>query len=126
MSAIICMGYISNAVYFLNKIGDGIGRSVNVLISNAFGAHVYDKTRLYANHGLILILALSVLIPLISIPLIKTICITAGLKKYSDLIFAYLSPLLAFIIVTMMNNYFSSVLGSEGDTKRATIIIIGS
>ncbi len=24
----------------------------------------------------------------------------------------------------MMNNYFSSILGSEGDTKRATIIII--
>lgn len=123
-SAIVCMGYISNAVYVLSKMGDGIGRAVNVLISNAFGARRRGKTKIYAQHGMILIFAVSIIIPLIGIPIIKGICFAVNLDSYADLIFAYLAPILGFIILSMMNNYFSSILGSEGDTKRATIIII--
>ena len=123
-SAIVCMGYISNAVYVLSKMGDGIGRAVNVLISTAFGAHRRGKTKIYAQHGMILIFAVSIIIPLIGIPIIKGICFAVNLDSYADLIFAYLAPILGFIILSMMNNYFSSILGSEGDTKRATIIII--
>ena len=122
-SAIICMGYIANAVYTLNKIGDGIGRSVNVLISTAFGAKENEKTKIYAQHGFILIFIISLIIPLITIPFIKGICFAAGIGEYGDLIYAYLAPLLAFIILSMMGNYFSALLGSEGDTKRATIIV---
>lgn len=123
-SAIVCMGYISNAVYVLSKMGDGIGRAVNVLISTAFGARRQSKTKIYAQHGMILIFAVSIIIPLIGIPIIKGICFAVNLDGYADLIFAYLAPILGFIILSMMNNYFSSILGSEGDTKRATIIII--
>ena len=122
-SAVICMGYIANFAYTLHKVGDGIGRSVNALISNAFGAEDIEKTEKYAEQGLILILAISVIIPIISIPLIGPICVMADLVEYSDLIYAYLAPFLGFIILIMMNNFFSAVLGSEGDTKRATIII---
>ena len=121
--AIICMGYIANAVYALNKIGDGIGRAVNVLISTAFGAEKIEDTRLYAQQGVILIFALSILIPLLSIPFIKSICLAVDLDMYSELIFAYLAPLLGFIILSMMNNYFSALLASEGDTKRPTLIV---
>ena len=46
-SAVICMGYIANFVYTINKLGDGIGRSVNVLISNSFGAQEIEKTEKY-------------------------------------------------------------------------------
>ena len=48
----------------------------------------------------------------------------SNLGEFSDLIFAYLAPLLGFIILTMMNNYFSAILNGEGDTKRPTIIIV--
>ena len=34
-TAIICMGYIANAIYALNRLGEGIGRAVNVLISTS-------------------------------------------------------------------------------------------
>lgn len=122
-AAIISMGYIANIIYALNKIGDGIGRAVNVLISTSFGAKNREKTHIYAQQGFILILILSIILPLISIPFMKNICAMVGLGEYSDLIFAYLAPLLGFIILTMMNNYFSAILGSEGDTKRATIIL---
>lgn len=37
-SAFVGLGYIANVIYASNKIGDGIGRSVNVLISNELGA----------------------------------------------------------------------------------------
>nr|WP_296789843.1 MATE family efflux transporter [uncultured Methanobrevibacter sp.] len=37
-SALVGLGYIANVIYASNKIGDGIGRSVNVLISNELGA----------------------------------------------------------------------------------------
>ena len=123
-SAIICMGYISNFIYSVNNLGDGIGRSSNILISNAFGAGEIEKTRKYGEHGLIIIIVLSIIIPLIFLPLIKPICTMANIGDYSDMIFAYIAPCLGFVIIIMINNFFSAILGSEGDTKRATIIII--
>lgn len=123
-SAVICMGYIANFIYTLNKLGDGIGRSANVLISTAFGAGEIEKTEEYAEQGLLLILAISIITPIISIPFIKPICVMANIGEYSNMIYAYLAPSLGFIILIMMNNYFSAILGSEGDTKRATLIII--
>ena len=123
-SAIICMGYISNFIYVMNNIGDGIGRSSNVLISNALGANEIEKTSSYAEHALFLIIAVSIIIPIISIPLIKPICMMANIAEYSDMIFLYIAPCMGLIIIIMINNFFSAILGSEGDTKRATIIII--
>ena len=43
-TAVICMGYIANVIYTINKVGDGIGRAANVLISNAFGAKEIEMT----------------------------------------------------------------------------------
>ena len=37
-SALVGLGYIANVIYASNKIGDSIGRSDNVLISNELGA----------------------------------------------------------------------------------------
>ena len=122
-SAVICMGYIANFIYTLDNVGDGIGRSVNVLISNAFGAKEIEKTERYAEQGLLLILILSAIIPFISIPLIKPICLMANISEYTELIYAYLAPALGLIILIMLSNFFSSILGSEGDTARATIIV---
>lgn len=118
------MGYIANFIYTLDNVGDGIGRSVNVLISNAFGAKEIEKTERYAEQGLLLILILSVIIPFITIPLIKPICFMADISEYAELIYAYLTPALGLIILIMLSNFFSSILGSEGDTTRATIIIM--
>ncbi|MBR5503440.1 MAG: polysaccharide biosynthesis C-terminal domain-containing protein [Methanobrevibacter sp.] len=123
-SAIICMGYISNFIYVMNNIGDGIGRSSNVLISNALGANEIEKTSGYASNALFLIIAISIIVPIISIPLIKPICMMANIAEYSDMIFLYIAPCMGLIIIIMINNFFSAILGSEGDTKRATIIII--
>ena len=83
-SAVICMGYIANFAYTLHKVGDGIGRAVNALISNAFGAEDIEKTEKYAEQGLILIVAISVIIPIIGIPLIRPICVMANLVEYTD------------------------------------------
>ena len=122
-TAVICMGYIANVIYTINKVGDGIGRAANVLISNAFGAKEIEMTEKYAEHGLFLILVCSIIFPIITIPLIKPICAMAGITEYSNMIYVYIAPCLGFIIMIMLNNYFSAILGSEGDTKRATIII---
>ena len=46
-----------------------------------------------------------------------------NIEEFSDMIYAYLAPLLGFVILSMMNNYYSALLGSEGDTKRPTLII---
>ena len=123
-SAIICMGYISNFIYVFDNMGDGIGRSTTILISNAFGANEIEKTEQYAEHSLLLILVLSVIIPIIGIPLIKPICLMAGIPEYTNMIFAYIAPCLGFIMIIMINNFFSAILGSEGDTTRATLIVV--
>ena len=103
-TAIICMGYISNFIITLHYLGDGIGRSCNILISNAFGAQEIEKTEKYAEQGLLLIVVLSIIIPIVSIPLIEPICVMAGIGEYTDMIFAYIAPCLGFAIIIMIKN----------------------
>ena len=122
-SAIICMGYILNFAYAINNLGDGIGRSANILISNSLGAKEIEKTEKYAEHSILLILVLSIILPIIILPIIEPICMISGIMEYKDMILAYITPCLGFVIIIMMNNFFSVILGSEGDTKRSTIII---
>ena len=122
-AAIICMGFISNIIYAIDNLGDGIGRSCNVLISNAFGANQIEKTEKYAEQGLLLILLLSIVIPFVTIPFVEPICVMAGISEYTDMIFAYLAPCLCFVITIMINNFFCAVLASEGDTARSSIIV---
>ena len=122
-AAIICMGFISNIIYAIDNLGEGIGRSCNVLISNAFGANQIEKTEKYAEQGLLLILLLSIIIPFVTIPFVEPICVMAGISEYTDMIFAYLAPCLCFVITIMINNFFCAVLASEGDTARSSIIV---
>lgn len=123
-SAIIAVGYVLNLWYILQKLGEGIGRSCNVIISTSFGAEDYQRANNVACHGLIIILALSIIIPLLSILLIKPICVLGHLEQYSNLIFDYFIIPSIFIVFVLMSNYFSSIICSEGDTKRASCIII--
>lgn len=62
-SAIIAVGYVLNLWYILQKLGEGIGRSCNVIISTSFGAEDYQRANNVACHGLIIIFALSIIIP---------------------------------------------------------------
>ena len=113
-AAIICMGFISNIIYAIDNLGDGIGRSCNVLISNAFGANQIEKTEKYAEQGLLLILLLSIVIPFVTIPFVEPICVMAGISEYTDMIFAYLAPCLCFVI-TIMITARSSIIVAAGN-----------
>ena len=73
-SAIIAVEYVLNLYYILQKLGEGIGRSCNVMISTSFGANEYDRANNIACHGLFIILILAVLIPVMFILLIKPVC----------------------------------------------------
>lgn len=50
-NAIITVGYVLNLWYILQKLGDGIGRSCNVMISTSFGAGDYERANNIACHG---------------------------------------------------------------------------
>ena len=123
-TAIIAIGYVLNLWYIIQKMGEGIGRSCNVIISTSLGAKDSQKANNVACHGLIIILILSVLIPLIFILFIKQICILGHLGQYSDLIADYFSIPSIFIVFILMTNFFAAILGSEGDTIRASYIVI--
>lgn len=122
--AVIAIGYVFNLWYGIQKLGDGIGRSCNVLISNSFGAKEFEKANNIALHGLIIILILSVIIPIIFILSIEQICIWGHLEQYSTLIAEYFAIPVIFVIFTLFTNFYSSLLSSEGDTKRAAYIVI--
>lgn len=123
-SAIVSIGYISNFLYIIDKIGDGIGRSVSVLISNSLGAEEYEKSHEFAKQGLIIILIISLIIPFITVPFIKTVCVMTGIGQFSSIIYSYMTPMLTFGTIIMLNDYLSAILSSEADTKRASMIII--
>lgn len=123
-AAIISLGYITNFTYVMYKLGDGIGRASNVLISMEFGAKNYEMINNIAAHGMILCLICSIIFPLVTLPLIKPLCAMADIGEYGDLIFSYLLLPTVFIILSIGCAYFSSLMGSEGDTKRPTIIMI--
>ena len=122
--AIIAVGYVLNLWYIIQKLGEGIGRSCNVLISMDFGADEYEEANNIACHGLMVILALSVIIPIMFFLLIKPICILGHLERYSTLIAEYFAIPSVFIVFVLLTNYFAAILGSEGDTKRASVIVI--
>jgi Na+-driven multidrug efflux pump len=42
-SAIIAVGYVLNIWYILQKLGEGIGRSSNILSSTALGARIIPR-----------------------------------------------------------------------------------
>lgn len=123
-SAIIAVGYVLNLYYILQKLGEGIGRSCNVMISTSFGANEYDRANNIACHGLFIILILAVLIPVMFILLIKPVCSIAHIEQYTNLIASYFLIPVIFIVFTLLSNYFSAILGSEGDTKRASYIVM--
>lgn len=73
---------------------------------------------------LIVIGILSVIIPITFILLIKPICILGHLEQYSEMIAGYFLIPSVFIVFVLLSNYFAAILGSEGDTKRASYIVI--
>ena len=123
-SAIAALGYIANVVYASNKIGDGIGRAVNVIVSNELGAKNYEAANNIAVHGIILILIIGIITPPLSIPFIEMICELSGIGIHSGMIYSYLLMPISFVVFFMLSNYFAAVMGGEGDTKRSTAIII--
>ena len=122
--AVIAVGYVLNLWYGLQKLGEGIGRSCSVLISNSFGEKDWEHANNVAFHGFIMILALSIIYPLIFLMLTDKICALGHLEQYTTLIFEYFLIPSIFIIFVLLTNYFSSVLSSEGDTKRVAYIVI--
>ena len=46
-----------------------------------------------------------------------------GVDAYADLIIGYLYAPLIFTFIIMMSSFFSTLLGSEGDTKRVSYIL---
>ena len=66
----------------------------------------------------------AILFPIILFPSVGPICDMAGISQYEDLIAAYLFFPLSCISLAFFCNYFSSIMGSEADTKRSTIILI--
>ena len=100
-SAIIAVGYVLNIWYILQKLGEGIGRSSNILSSTALGAKDYSQANNIACHGLIIILGLSIILPIIFIIFINPICYLGHLERYSILITDY------FIIPSIFIVFFS-------------------
>lgn len=125
-SAIIAVGYIANISYAFNKIGDGIAKSTSVIITNSFGAKDYGRANNVALHGILIIMVLSVIMPIMGILLIKPFFSAIGVGAYADLIIGYLYAPLIFTFIIMMSSFFSTLLGSEGDTKRVSYILTAS
>lgn len=125
-SAVIAVGYIANVSYAFNKISDGIVRSTSVLITNSFGSKDYESANNIALHGILIIVVLSIIMPIIGILLIEPVFSAIGVGEYADLIIGYLYAPLIFTFIIMMSSFFSTLLGSEGDTKRVSYILTAS
>lgn len=125
-SAVIAVGYIANVSYAFNKIGDGIARSTSVLITNSFGSKDYGRANNIALHGILIIIVLSIIMPIIALLLIEPVFSAIGVGAYADLIIGYLYAPLIFTFIIMMSSFFSTLLGSEGDTKRVSYILTAS
>ena len=126
-NAVIAIGYVLNLWYCLQKLGDGIGRSCNVLMSTSFGADDYENTNNVACHGVAIMIVLSIVLPFVLAIGIYAASILLDLGDYAILIMQYFAIPLIFICFVLFNNFFSAILGSEGETKKAAYIgILGN
>ena len=117
------MGFIIPLSLIFTGIIGGVSSGTNSLLSRAIGAERKDVANNAALHSIIITIILSIVIPLIAIPLLPNIITLIGGAATLEYSLPYATIMFIFMIIIVLPTTLIAILRSEGDVKRATYLI---
>ncbi|MDO5852049.1 MAG: MATE family efflux transporter [Methanobacteriaceae archaeon] len=118
--ALAALGFVTPVFMILIGLGNGIGAGANSLIARNIGAKDKENADNSAIHSLIMTLIISIIAPMVLLPILKNILLVMGAGSSVELGLQYGNVIFLFMIVFLFSSVGAAVLRSEGDVKRAT------
>lgn len=121
--ALAAIGFITPLFMIIVGLGNGIGAGANSLIARAIGAEKKDVANNAALHSIIITVILSIVIPIIALPLMPNIITLMGGASTMGYALSYANVTFGLMGVFLISTTLTAILRSEGDVNRATIAI---
>lgn len=121
--ALAAIGFITPLFMILVGLANGIGAGANSLIARAIGAENKDVANNAALHSIVITIILSIVIPVIAIPVMPTLITLMGGESTMDYAMSYAYVIFGLMGVFLISTTLSAILRSEGDVNRATIAV---
>ncbi len=121
--ALAAIGFITPLFMIIVGLGNGIGAGANSLIARAIGAEKKDVANNAALHSIIITVILSIVIPIIALPLMPNIITLMGGASTMGYALSYANVTFGLMGVFLVSTTLTAILRSEGDVNRATIAI---
>ena len=117
--ALAALGFISPLFFVIVGFGNGIGAGANSLIARAIGKKDKALADNAASHSIFITVVLSIILPLIIIPLLGTILTIMGAGSSVKMGIEYGNVVFAFMIVFIFASVAAAILRAEGDVNRS-------
>ena len=118
------IGFVAPIFIIIGGIGNGFGAGANSLISRYIGAKDKQNASNSAIHSILIALALSIIIPIILMPLLKQLLLLMGAESVLKLATDYATIIIIGGFTLIFNGVLSSQLRAEGDVNRATKALV--
>ena len=119
--ALAAIGFITPLFLIVIGLGNGIGSGANSLMARAIGAKNKALVNNAALHAIVITLIISIVAPLILVPLLPQIITLMGGGETLEYAIAYGNITFGLMIVFLFSSVASAILRAEGDVNRATI-----
>lgn len=119
--ALAAIGFVTPLFMILVGLSNGIGAGANSLIARAIGAKNKNVANNAALHSIVITLVLSIVIPLIALPLMPTLITLMGGASTMSYAMDYSNVIFGLMGVFLFSTTLTAILRSEGDVNRATI-----
>lgn len=119
--ALAAIGFVTPLFMILVGLANGIGAGANSIIARAIGAKNKDVASNAALHSVVLTLILSVVLPIIIIPIMPTAITLMGGASTMSYAMSYSNVIFGLMGVFLFSTTLTAILRSEGDVKRATV-----
>ena len=119
VDALAALGFITPLFLIIVGLGNGIGSGANSFIARSLGAKNKKQADNTALHAIVLTILLSIITPIVMLPLLKNILLIMGAGTALNLALDYGYITFIFIFVFLFSGVASSILRSEGDVNRA-------
>lgn len=123
--AFFAIGISIPIISLILSFGDSMGQGANSLMSRFIGANNLNASYNTLTHAILL----NILLWLFVVSFVfgaKVILPLFGINRSLDLILTYLTPMCLCSFTFIFVNLFSETFQAEGDSRRPTILIIGS
>lgn len=119
--ALAAIGFITPLFLIVIGLGNGIGSGANSLMARAIGAKNKALVNNAAMHAIVLTIIISVVAPIILVPLLPQIITLMGGASTLSYATAYGNITFGLMVVFLFSSVASAILRAEGDVNRATI-----